>query len=859
VTAAALTILGPSVAALSIDAEPAGASVIFNVTTTIDEHNTGGTSCVSANGCSLRAAVEAANAVGGAGITLAPGATYQLTLGSLNIGTAINQVFTITGNNAIIQAKQPVTCPATPGTCNVVLDLDPNVLGQETFAINNVTITGGETNSIGGAGVQGGADLDVYSFSGDTFSNNTILGPPVGGEADGAGVSIGQASTVTVSDCTFSGNSSGTGASGGGLFAGALDHQTMNVTVTNSVFNGNSDANPTGGGGGIYFSGADTASVFNVSGSSFVSNSATSGGGIADGGGAILIDGTGTLNAFSNNFDSNLVSGTGRGGAINVDQGTANLHGNVFHANTDSVSLGQALAADQLNSPSVDATDNWWASNSAPTTLTAVNATVTPYLQLRVAALTNPVLAGGSTTVAADLTHDQSNVLYNAHLVPNGFPVIFGGSAGTYGAPLATLASGAASSTMTAGPGGDYTPNGVTATVDGFTAGAEEVVDQAPAITTGNAATFVAGTLGSFEVDTTGYPTGPTLAITETGALPGGVSLIDNGDGTATLTGIPAGGSGGTYPITIFANNGVSPQATQDFTLNVDETPSFTSAASASFTVGTHGTATVSATGRPGGSSITYTDPGATLPAGVSFTDNGDGTATIAGTPQPGSAGLYSFTIDASNGVGAPTSQNFDLTVSAKSQSISFTSTKPSAAIMSGPTYTPTATATSGLPVTITVEPGSLAVCRIVSGAVLFYGRGTCTLDANQSGNVDFLPAVQVTQSFLVAAPASSTVLINPFGWNSSALTAHMQMQITLMAFFIKGAGFTKVDLTGFVNAPLTGTLALDRALSVETYLKSQLSLLGYAGVTYTAAGKAAVGADNLGNALNKRVTAVLH
>ncbi len=71
----------------------------------------------------------------------------------------------------------------------------------------------------------------------------------------------------------------------------------------------------------------------------------------------------------------------------------------------------------------------------------------------------------------------------------------------------------------------------------------------------------------------------PAAGLSETGALPGGVTLADNGDGTATLSGTPAAGTGGAYPITITATNGVGPDATQAFTLTVDQAPAITSGA----------------------------------------------------------------------------------------------------------------------------------------------------------------------------------------------------------------------------------------------------------------------------------------
>ena len=51
---------------------------------------------------------------------------------------------------------------------------------------------------------------------------------------------------------------------------------------------------------------------------------------------------------------------------------------------------------------------------------------------------------------------------------------------------------------------------------------------------------------------TTGYPA-PTL--TETGALPPGVTFTDNANGTATLAGTPAAGTQGSYPLTLSATN----------------------------------------------------------------------------------------------------------------------------------------------------------------------------------------------------------------------------------------------------------------------------------------------------------------
>jgi|GEM_PF-2959325 len=84
-------------------------------------------------------------------------------------------------------------------------------------------------------------------------------------------------------------------------------------------------------------------------------------------------------------------------------------------------------------------------------------------------------------------------------------------------------------------------------------------------------------------------------------------------------------------------------------------------------------------------------------------------------------------------------------------QSVSFTSTAPTNATIESSSYIPTASATSGLSVTITVDPSSSSVCSIdSSGTVSYQNAGTCTLNADQAGNADYKPAPQVQQSFTV-------------------------------------------------------------------------------------------------------------
>ena len=122
--------------------------------------------------------------------------------------------------------------------------------------------------------------------------------------------------------------------------------------------------------------------------------------------------------------------------------------------------------------------------------------------------------------------------------------------------------------TPAAGAGGTYTfritaKNGVSPDATQTFA---LTVNQAPGIASADHTTCTVRKACAFTVKSTGTP---TPGLSETGALPRGVRFKANRDGTATLSGAPAAGTGGTYPFTIAAKNGVSPDAIQSFTLIV--------------------------------------------------------------------------------------------------------------------------------------------------------------------------------------------------------------------------------------------------------------------------------------------------
>ena len=91
-------------------------------------------------------------------------------------------------------------------------------------------------------------------------------------------------------------------------------------------------------------------------------------------------------------------------------------------------------------------------------------------------------------------------------------------------------------------------------------------VSGASVFTSANAATFTTGSAGTFTVTASGTP---PPALTAAGALPAGVTFVDHGNGTATLSGTPRAGTAGTYALTFTAANAIDAAAVQSFTFTV--------------------------------------------------------------------------------------------------------------------------------------------------------------------------------------------------------------------------------------------------------------------------------------------------
>jgi hypothetical protein len=216
-----------------------------------------------------------------------------------------------------------------------------------------------------------------------------------------------------------------------------------------------------------------------------------------------------------------------------------------------------------------------------------------------------------------------------------------------------------------------------------------------------------------------------------------------------------------------------------------------------------------------GSAATPYTyDISSGLPSGSGLSI-GPANGSLSGTPTQ--AGSFIMTVTATDTNGCTGGRTYQLDVGVGNQTINFTSTAPSSATVSGPTYNVTATATSGLPVAFTIDATAAGVCSIAGSTVSFNAIGTCVIDASQAGNASFNAAAQVQQSFAVGMgsqaitftstpPASPTV-----GGPTYNVTATGGGSGNPVTFTIDATATTVCSIVGStVSFLTTGTCVID-------------------------------------------------
>ena len=281
-------------------------------------------------------------------------------------------------------------------------------------------------------------------------------------------------------------------------------------------------------------------------------------------------------------------------------------------------------------------------------------------------------------------------------------------------------------------------------------------IDEPPAITSADSALFPPSVFTSFTVTTTGFPTGSSMTITESGALPPGVTFVDNNDGTATISGTPTGT--GSFAIVITASNGISPDATQNFTIQLCPTISVTNPATTTGTAGVAFSQTFTQSG--GNGTITWSESGA-LPAGITLDSS---TGVLSGTTD--TVGSFPIVVTATDGNGCQgAGATYTLTINCQTVTVTnpgFNTGTVDAAFSqtftdSGILGTATWSETGALPAGITLDSstGVLSGTPTVNGSFPITVKATDTNGCFGTGSTYTL--VIGCQTITVTKPSTTT------------------------------------------------------------------------------------------------------
>jgi CSLREA domain-containing protein len=316
-------------AALFLSTAPAHAAS-FTVNNSLDapDANPGDGLCRTIfNRCTLRAAIQEANALSGTDTINVPAGTFTLTRAGFD-DTALNGDLDINSHLIIMGASQ-----ATTIINGNSLDRVFHVTGLFKVSFSNLTIQGGNITQtgMGGAGI---ANLSGnIQLTRVTLRNNSSI------EAGGGLFSGGSA---TLDQVTLAANHSSTG---GGFFNGGK------LGMTQSIVDGNSAS---AGGGGI---GNGPGANLTISFTTVSNNSTDGGGGLDNIGGVVNIDSSailtntatvdggglknglnGTLNLVNSTVSGNSAGTSGAG--IYVNNGTVTFASVTIANNTSGTAAG---------------------------------------------------------------------------------------------------------------------------------------------------------------------------------------------------------------------------------------------------------------------------------------------------------------------------------------------------------------------------------------------------------------------------------------------------------------------------------------------------------------------------------------
>ena len=538
----------------------------------------------------------------GGGILNANVLTANSTLNLTGVTVANNQALTTggtAGSGGGLANTATAVIGTSPFTNNTAQGLGGGILTSRLFGTNNPTTTltdspitsaGPSSATFAGAGAYVGANAKLTSTNGDITNGAGLLG---------GGVSVAAGGEAVLDGSDVTGNTS-PGGLGGGIYnegtVSAEDQEISNNTVTSS-------GGSTGTGGGVYSTGTATLSRVTLA-----ANDAQAGGS--------AVTSTGTLTLRNSTVNGNTSSTVA--GAI-ATAGTATLSNDTIVGNTAAPGTG-STGGIARTAGTMTVTGSIVAQNGGNCFGTIVDG------GFNLTDTTGPTAGACAFSTNAVVGDPQLNAL------------------GTNGGPTRTMlpknnspAINKIPSANAACPSIDQRgisrPQG--ASCDIGSVELEGIV--APTLNGPDHALFIVGTANSVGFTYTGVPK-PTLSTTGD-ALPSGVTLTDNNDGTATLGGTAAAGTAGVYHFTIKAASGEPPEATINFTLTVIAPLVITTTSLPDGEVSVPYSSSVQATG--GTTPYTWSISAGSLPAGLNLNT---GTGAITGTPT-GPDGPSNFTV----------------------------------------------------------------------------------------------------------------------------------------------------------------------------------------------------------------------
>jgi Putative Ig domain len=237
-------------------------------------------------------------------------------------------------------------------------------------------------------------------------------------------------------------------------------------------------------------------------------------------------------------------------------------------------------------------------------------------------------------------------------------------------------------------------------------------------------------TLANWTVNQPGYSqtltsTGGTGAVTfsETGTLPPGLTFTSTG----VISGMPT--SVGSFTFTVTATDSTGAKGSRSYTVTINPAITFTSTNNTTWTAGLAFSQVIIAAGGTG--SKTFTTTASSLPPGITLSTTG----TLAGTPT--TVGTYTFTITATDSVGASGSQNYTFVVN---PSVTISTTSLPNWTVNAPNYNATIHASGGTG-SLTFGTGGAAVpagltlasTGVLSGTPTAAGTFSFTITATDS------------------------------------------------------------------------------------------------------------------------------